>query len=84
MSQQHTFTPAATAPWTAVVDLWRAEMDRMVAEQTKAMERSFVEAERMLGEGYRAAQAQLVANQETARRFTTAFQNSVETLSKQA
>jgi hypothetical protein len=83
-NQGQRFTPSAAAPWSAVVDLWREEMDRLAGEQQKMMERSFQEAERMLGEAYRVASTQLVANQEAARRFTTAFKQGVETLSKQA
>lgn len=83
-NETNRFVPHAAAPWSAVVDLWREEMDRLAAEQTKAMERSFQEAERMMGEAYRVASAQLAVNQEAARRFTTAFKQSVDTIAKQA
>lgn len=91
MSSQNTqnagsrFVPNGSAfPFTAAMDMWREEMERLTAEQAKAVERTFQEAERMLGEAYRVASANLTAQQEATRRMQDLVKTSLESFKKVA
>ena len=79
------FVPNMPAfPWEQAAQMWREEMERLAAENQKHVERTFTEAERMLGEAYRVAQANLAAQQEASRRMQDLVKSSLEAFTKVA
>ncbi len=77
-ASQHAKRPDAAAPWAVGLNMFKDELERFQAEGQKAVERSFVEAERAMNEGYRLANAQMSAAREATRMYQDAVKKAFE------